>query len=317
MVSDFFLPNLGGVEMHIYQLSQCLIESGHHVIVITHYYGNRKGIRYMTNGLKVYYIPQLPIYNGNSLPTVFNTLPLFRNILIRERIEIVHCHQAFSTLTHEGLTQGSVMGYPTIFTDHSLFGFQDTSSILTNKLLKVVLKTATFVICVSHTSKENTHLRAGYDENKIYVIPNAVDCSCFTPPSTPPAKERIKVITVARLTMRKGVDLLASVIPIVCKTHLNVDFVIGGDGPKRGELEEMIEREGLQERVELLGAVQHEDVRDVMVRGHIYLNCSLTEAFCIIIVEAASCGLRVVSTNVGGIPEGERAWRVGVGEKRT
>ena len=43
MVSDFFLPNLGGVEMHIYQLSQCLIERGHHVIVITHYYGERLG----------------------------------------------------------------------------------------------------------------------------------------------------------------------------------------------------------------------------------------------------------------------------------
>jgi phosphatidylinositol glycan class A protein len=39
------------------------------------------------------------------------------------------------------------------------------------------------------------------------------------------------------------------------------------------------------------------------VKGHIFLNCSLTEAFCIAIVEAASCGLSVVSTNVGGVPE--------------
>lgn len=41
----------------------------------------------------------------------------------------------------------------------------------------------------------------------------------------------------------------------------------------------------------------------VLVRGHIFLNCSLTEAFCIAIVEAASCGLLVVSTKVGGVPE--------------
>lgn len=40
-----------------------------------------------------------------------------------------------------------------------------------------------------------------------------------------------------------------------------------------------------------------------MVQGHIFLNTSLTESFCITIVEAASCGLRVVTTNVGGIPE--------------
>ena len=40
-----------------------------------------------------------------------------------------------------------------------------------------------------------------------------------------------------------------------------------------------------------------------MCRGHIFLNTSLTEAFCIAILEAASCGLLCVSTNVGGIPE--------------
>lgn len=59
----------------------------------------------------------------------------------------------------------------------------------------------------------------------------------------------------------------------------------------------------LHDRVELLGAVPHADVRSVLVRGHVFLNCSLTEAFCIAILEAACCGLRVVSTNVGGVPE--------------
>ena len=45
-----------------------------------------------------------------------------------------------------------------------------------------------------------------------------------------------------------------------------------------------------------LGSVPSHKVRDVLVRGHIFLNTSLTEAFCIAIVEAASCGLFVVST---------------------
>jgi phosphatidylinositol glycan class A protein len=40
-----------------------------------------------------------------------------------------------------------------------------------------------------------------------------------------------------------------------------------------------------------------------MVRGHIYLHPSLTEAFGTVIVEAASCGLYIVCTQVGGIPE--------------
>jgi phosphatidylinositol glycan class A protein len=64
MVSDFFYPNMGGVEMHIWCLSQCLIERGHKVVVITHSYGDdRKGIRYMTNGLKVYYLPMAVFYD--------------------------------------------------------------------------------------------------------------------------------------------------------------------------------------------------------------------------------------------------------------
>lgn len=49
--------------------------------------------------------------------------------------------------------------------------------------------------------------------------------------------------------------------------------------------------------------VSYRQVRDVLTQGHIFLNTSLTEAYCMAIVEAASCGLQVVSTKVGGIPE--------------
>lgn len=85
--------------------------------------------------------------------------------------------------------------------------------------------------------------------------------------------------------------------------HPNVRFIIAGSGPKAIDLEQMIERNVLQDRVLLLGPVRHEEVRDVMVQGHIYLHPSLTEAFGTVIVEAASCGLYVVCTRVGGIPE--------------
>ena len=77
----------------------------------------------------------------------------------------------------------------------------------------------------------------------------------------------------------------------------------GGDGPKRIDLEQMRERHVLQERVRMVGGLRHDEMRDLLIQGHIFLNTSLTEAFCIAIVEAASCGLLVVSTKVGGIPE--------------
>lgn len=50
MVSDFFFPNVGGVEEHIYNLSQCLLKKGHKVVVVTHSYEDRVGnINYVTS----------------------------------------------------------------------------------------------------------------------------------------------------------------------------------------------------------------------------------------------------------------------------
>ncbi|XP_060228853.1 phosphatidylinositol N-acetylglucosaminyltransferase subunit A-like [Meriones unguiculatus] len=302
-VSDFFYPNVGGVESHIYQLSQCLIERGHKVIIITHAYGNRKGIRYLTNGLKVYYLPLRVMYNQSTATTLFHSLPLLRYIFVRERVTIVHSHSSFSAMAHDALFHAKTMGLQTVFTDHSLFGFADVSSVLTNKLLTVSLCDTNHIICVSYTSKENTVLRAALNPERVSVIPNAVDPTDFTPG---PLKRDSSVITIAvisRLIYRKGIDLLSGIIPELCQKYPELTFLIGGAGPKSIILEEVRERYQLHNRVHLLGALDHKDVRNVLIQGHIFLNTSLTEAFCMAILEAASCGLQVVSTKVGGIPE--------------
>lgn len=68
-----------------------------------------------------------------------------------------------------------------VFTDHSLNGFADLSAVVTNKLLEITLSTVNHCICVSHTGKENTVLRAKVPKEKVSVIPNAVDTAFFTP----------------------------------------------------------------------------------------------------------------------------------------
>jgi phosphatidylinositol glycan class A protein len=113
----------------------------------------------------------------------------------------------------------------------------------------------------------------------------------------------ITIVVISRLFYNKGTDLLTAAIPRILENHPQTRFIIAGDGPKAIDLEQMIEQNVLQDRVEMLGPIRHEEVRDVMVRGHIYLHPSLTEAFGTVIVEAASCGLYVVCTQVGGIPE--------------
>eukprot|EP00193_Tetraselmis_chui_P015616 CAMPEP_0177781224 /NCGR_PEP_ID=MMETSP0491_2-20121128/17717_1 /TAXON_ID=63592 /ORGANISM="Tetraselmis chuii, Strain PLY429" /LENGTH=435 /DNA_ID=CAMNT_0019301237 /DNA_START=51 /DNA_END=1359 /DNA_ORIENTATION=- len=301
VVSDFFYPNCGGVENHIYQLSQCLMARGHKVVVLTHAYGDRTGVRYLTNGLKVYHAPRVPFYQQSTFPTLYGLFPLLRVILLRERISLVHGHQAFSNLAHEALLHARTMGYRVAFTDHSLFGFADLSSILMNKLLKFSLADCQHLR--QPHKKENTVLRACVPPNRVSVIPNAVDATNFTPDPSARQRDTITAVVLSRMMYRKGIDLLAACIPVILRQHPHVKFVIGGDGPKRALLEAMVEEEGLHDRVELLGAVPHEEARSVLTRGHIFINASLTEAFCMAIVEAASAGLLVVATAVGGVPE--------------
>ncbi|KAH8354993.1 hypothetical protein KR093_003501 [Drosophila rubida] len=322
MVSDFFYPSIGGVEEHVYNLSQMLLALGHKVVVLTHAYGDCSGVRYVTHGLKVYYLPIKVCYNQCILPTAICNVPMLRAVLLREQVDVVHGHSAFSALAHEALMVGSLLGLKvsqqrdvlfstfykrfslqTVFTDHSLFGFADLSAALTNKLLEINLSMVNHAICVSHIGKENTVLRARVAKHRVSVIPNAVDTALFTPdPNRRPDNGVINIVVASRLVYRKGIDLLAGVIPRFKKTP-NVNFIIVGDGPKRDLLEEIREKTNMQDRVEILGAVEHAKVRDVLVRGHIFVNTSLTEAYCMAIVEAASCGLQVVSTSVGGIPE--------------
>lgn len=189
---------------------------------MTHAYGNRSGVRYMTGGLKVYYVPWRPFVMQNTLPTFYGTLPIIRTILIREKISLVHGHQAFSTLCHEALMHARTMGYKVIFTDHSLYGFADVGSIHMNKVLQFTLADVSQAICVSHTSKENTVLRSGLPPEKVFVIPNAVDTAMFKPAPVRPGNNEIIIVVISRLVYRKGADLLVEVIPEVCRRYPNV-----------------------------------------------------------------------------------------------
>lgn len=164
----------------------------------------------------------------------------------------------------------------------------------------------------------------------VSVIPNAVVASNFRPldprestdsktskpalpppppPPPPPSSlplqpnELITIVVISRLFYNKGTDLLIASIPRILENNPNVRFIIAGSGPKAIDLEQMLDRHILHDKVTLLGPVRHEEVRDVMVRGHIYLHPSLTEAFGTVLVEAASCNLLIVCTRVGGIPE--------------
>jgi phosphatidylinositol glycan class A protein len=65
----------------------------------------------MNNGLKVYYCPLLTFFDQDVWPTLFAFFPLFRSILIREEINVVHTHQATSVMSIECALYARTMGY--------------------------------------------------------------------------------------------------------------------------------------------------------------------------------------------------------------
>ncbi|KAE9391748.1 transferase [Gymnopus androsaceus JB14] len=312
MIGDFFHPDVGGVENHIHMLGANLIRRGHKVIVITHSRPpDRVGIRWLLPALKVYYLPFVPIASGATLPNFFTFLPYLRTILIREHIHLIHAHASLSSLGHEGILHSYMLGVRTVFTDHSLFGFEDAASILTNKLLAGTLEE-----CRRGYLRENTVLRGELfeqsDDNpprlfvssNVYVIPNSLVAKHFQP-GPPKPTDIINIVVISRFAYRKGIDLLVATAPRICAAFPNIKFIIGGDGPKMIDLLQMREKYLLQDRIELLGActAQRCSLGTVLIRGSIFLNTSLTESFGIAILEAACAGLYAVSTRVGGVPE--------------
>eukprot|EP00043_Microstomoeca_roanoka_P013237 m.129617 g.129617 ORF g.129617 m.129617 type:complete len:438 (+) comp15700_c0_seq1:46-1359(+) len=305
IVCDFYLPNLGGVEAHIHQIATHLSTKGLKVVIVTHEYKEHKGVT-RDGDLITYYLPLPVMWRENTYPTIVGAFPILRRLFLFEGVTIVHGHSAFSTLCHEALLCGSLLGLKTIYTDHSILDMTEFSNRAVAKILAFTLSHTQHSICVSHTCREHLVLNTGVDANVTSVIPNAVDASHFQPLSAklletenaPPT-----IVVISRLFWRKGIDLLAAVIPLVCAQHDTVRFIIGGDGPMRIHLEEMREAHNLSDRVQMLGSVFHADVPTVLRKGSIFLNCSRTEAFCMAILEAACCGLYVVSTNVGGVPE--------------
>lgn len=75
----------------------------------------------------------------DALPTFTATFPLLRWILIREGIEIIHSHQATSTMANEAITYAAELGLASVYTDHSLFGFDDLASVILNRVRKTTM----------------------------------------------------------------------------------------------------------------------------------------------------------------------------------
>jgi phosphatidylinositol glycan class A protein len=157
------------------------------------------------------------------------------------------------------------------------------------------------VIAISDVQKENLRARMHLSCN-VTIVPNGINPEVFCPSTNPPPNYPT-LIAVTRFERRRGGEMLPEIVKRVCQKHQTARWILVGGGSMLEDVRSSIGKLGLTGRVTFLGAVRHEEIPGILKTGQFFVNCSLIDAFCVSIVEAAACGLFVISTDVGGIPE--------------
>ena len=136
----------------------------------------------------------------------------------------------------------------------------------------------------------------------VYVLYNSASQKDLLTASPALRPGRIIVLFLGRLTREKGVYDLLDVIPRVVENQPNVLFRLGGDGDLQ-RVETIVKERNLNEYVEILGWVSGDVKHSHYRSAEIYTLPSYTEGLPGTLLEAMACGLPVVTTDVGGIPE--------------
>jgi glycosyltransferase involved in cell wall biosynthesis len=136
-----------------------------------------------------------------------------------------------------------------------------------------------------------------------------VDTTRFTPlPASARTTDRY-VLSVARHAGKKGLDTLLRAFALVAPRFPDVRLVQVGRGPHTAELKALASDLGIAERVEFAGAQPYDRVRDLMQNATAVALTSQTavdgdqEALGMVLNEASACGIPIVATRHGGIPE--------------
>ena len=152
----------------------------------------------------------------------------------------------------------------------------------------------------------------GFPDHKVFVIPNGVDTARFIPrdASAPANDLRCEIGAasttrlvgiVAALREEKNHSLFVRSAARVLQSCEDVEFVIVGDGPERASIQNLAAQLGIQDRIHLLGT--RSDTCSILSQLDLFALTSHNEANPVSILEALSCKVPVVATDVGSIKE--------------
>jgi N-acetyl-alpha-D-glucosaminyl L-malate synthase BshA len=316
MLIPAYYPWIGGAEIFAQRVAKHMVQKEHEVDVITGLWDKPdiftptwNANHEVTDGVNIYRVKTINIPNVKTLscmlPIAHKTLKLDK----QKNYDIIHSH-IFPAIQSGALVKILRRRKIHLITlqGGDLADYPETTGKFGGVLKPLVswgLKNADLVHVVStHVEKKAKKLGA----KKTIVIPNGVDTKKFKPLDKAKLRKKYRIlsdrhviISVSRLTEKNGIDYLIKALALL--KDLDVSLLIVGDGNQRPYLEVLTKKLELEDKIKFLGYVPHEKTVEYLNIGDIFVRPSLDEGFGIAFVEAMACGISVVGTNVGGIPD--------------
>jgi glycosyltransferase involved in cell wall biosynthesis len=288
--------DIGGAQIHVRDLSTALRAAGHDAVVVA----GTNGV--LADELRAHGVPYYPLgHLGREVGPLqdVRSFSELRQTLRKIRPDIISTHSTKAGFI--GRIAGKMLGIPTLFTAHG-WGFTDGRPPLQAFAFWAVERTtaawAARIITVCESDRVAAVRTRLTSSERLITIHNAmpdVDETLRARPGNSPAR----LIMVARLSHWKDQPTLLQALAGLKDLDWQLEFV--GDGPLRGQLEELVQTLALASRVTFLGF--RRDVPQRLAEAQLFLLISKWEGFPRSILEAMRAGLPVVASDVGGVKE--------------
>lgn len=195
-----------------------------------------------------------------------------------------------------------VLGVPWSFSGHSRDLWVESEA------LREKLRAAKFAACCTKAGTEYLKNLAADTGRKVLYAPHGIEISRYEFHQRRTFHEPVRLLAVGRLVQKKGFPVLLSAVAQLLDRKYSVHATIIGDGPQRNELQQQIAR--IQNaQVKLTGACAQEQVIAAMQSADVFVMPSTLAAdgdrdgLPNVLLEAAACGLPIVSTTAGSITD--------------
>lgn len=241
---------------------------------------------------------QLPKLLPGKLSYI-SSVSALKKILRQFKPDIFHAHYASSY----GFI-GALCNYHPYYVSvwgRDIFQFPQQNG-MNRKMVEYTLKKADVICSTSHVMGKETNK---YTDKKIYITPFGVDLSKFKPLEGQKGSEGLTIGTVKALSDKYGIADLIKAFAKVHSSYPEFRLLIVGDGPQRAEYETLVRDLRMDAVTTFTGRVPNDKVPEYINKMDIFAVPSTedSESFGVAAVESMACGVPVVVSNVGGLPE--------------